>query len=118
MSVQQLFQMYGATLAVASIATGIRLGLFAAMQKLGRPIDAASLARECSLNERVVLEWCCHLASAGVLKWKPGANGIEFSLPASVATVLLDSSCPQYAGPFAPLSMRNVAVSLSPEFDR
>lgn len=76
-------------------ALGYSLGLFEAMDSLGAPADAATIATEAGLDKRYVYEWLCAMAAGDIVEsFAPLTedDGMQrnerFLLPAEHAAVL------------------------------
>jgi SAM-dependent methyltransferase len=92
------------TFVLATIALGLRLGLYRAMAD-GGPCTASELAARTGTAERPVREWLEHGAVNGLLDVAADADdpaARRFALPASHAEVLLDRDSLFFGGPTAP----------------
>jgi 2-polyprenyl-3-methyl-5-hydroxy-6-metoxy-1,4-benzoquinol methylase len=78
---------------VAMVTIGDRLGLYAALGRLG-PTTAGALAAETGCNERLVLEWLSSNAGAGYVAYQP--DGEIFTLAPGVDAVLVHESSPAF----------------------
>jgi 2-polyprenyl-3-methyl-5-hydroxy-6-metoxy-1,4-benzoquinol methylase len=88
------------TFEIASIAIGLRLGLYQALADSG-PLTAAELAARTGTAERPVREWLEHGAVNGHLDVATGSNdpaARRFAIPAAHAEVLLDRDSLDYSG--------------------
>ncbi len=81
---------------VAMVAVGDRLGLYAALHRLG-PSTAGAVAAEAGCNERLVLEWLSSNAGAGYVTYDPA--GEVFALAPGVDAVLVHEASPAYLAP-------------------
>jgi SAM-dependent methyltransferase len=89
-----LFMACLATMELANVELGLRLGLYEALAEAG-PSTAGELALSASIVERYAQEWLEQQAVAGVMKVDdPGRPAAErrFTLPNAHAHVLLDES--------------------------
>jgi SAM-dependent methyltransferase len=96
-----------ATMEIAAIHVGDRLGLYRALRDSG-PATSAELAARAGTDERYTREWLEQQAVAGVLTVDdpaaaPGAR--RFALPAGHADALLDTDSLACLGPLARLSV-------------
>jgi SAM-dependent methyltransferase len=92
-----------ATLELATIHLGLRLGLYQAMHDLG-PVTAAQLAGHLDGDERYVREWLEQQAMAELLACHDDVAPPEhrlYELPDVMAAVLLDPGTPAYVGPLS-----------------
>lgn len=87
-----LFMACLATMELANVELGVRLGLYEALAGAG-PVTAARLAESAGIAERYAREWLEQQAVAGVVEVEdPGAPTAErrFTLPNAHAHVLID----------------------------
>lgn len=83
---------------VSMVAIGDRLGLYAALHRLG-PSTAAAVAAEAGCHERLVLEWLSSNAGAGYVTHDP--DGDVFALVPGVEAVLVHAASPAFLAPAA-----------------
>jgi SAM-dependent methyltransferase len=81
----------GATVSVALVSVGDRLGLYRAMGD-SLPVTAAGLARRTGTHERYVREWLNNQAAGGYVTYD--AESDRYTLPPEHAYVLADESSP------------------------
>lgn len=84
---------------VACVYLGERLGLYAALHRLGEA-TAPDLAQVCGLDARYVREWTEQQAVSGIVAVASDGSAAErrYQLPAAHALVLLDRDDPAYLG--------------------
>ena len=90
-------RLLGALIGAAELLTvelGLQLGYYRILREQSR--TPAGLAAASGTDERYAREWLEQQAAAGILTATPDAA--EFSLPESVAEVLLDTEGPAYLG--------------------
>jgi len=75
----------GAAISVPLVRTGIRLGLYKAMDGAG-PMTSAEFAVKTNISERYAREWLAQNAASGYLSYDPGSR--RFELPPEQAMVL------------------------------
>lgn len=90
---------------VAMVAIGDRLGLYAALDRLGA-VTAGELAAATGCHERLVLEWLCSNAAAGYVTHDATRDGSReggdlFALAPGAAAVLADAASPTFLAPAA-----------------
>ena len=85
----------GAAVSVPLVRTGIRLGLYKAMDGAG-PITSAALAEKAGISERYAREWLAQNAASGYLTYEPSAK--TFELPPEQAMALAREDSPVYIG--------------------
>jgi predicted O-methyltransferase YrrM len=103
----RLFDGAIATIELATVHLGLRLGLYRALQELG-PVTSAQLAAYVDGDERYLREWLEQQAVAELLACTDDASlpqDRRYVLPAATATVLLDETTPAYLGPMAHLTV-------------
>lgn len=87
-----LFMACLATMELANVELGVRLGLYEAMAGAG-PVTAGELAKSAGIAERYAQEWLEQQATAGVVEVEDvaePANARRFTLPNAHAHVLID----------------------------
>jgi 2-polyprenyl-3-methyl-5-hydroxy-6-metoxy-1,4-benzoquinol methylase len=104
---ERLFHALIGGVELLSIELGRRLGLYAAVHRLG-VATSADLADEAGVAERYAREWLEQQAAAGLLE---AAGRGRFELPAAHVPVLLVEDDPAYVMAAAPL-LTGVALSL------
>ena len=85
----------GAAVSVPLVRTGIRLGLYKAMDGAG-PITSAALAEKAGISERYAREWLAQNAASGYLTYDP--SGKTFELPPEQAMALAREDSYVYIG--------------------
>ena len=85
----------GAAVSVPLVRTGMRLGLYKAMDGAG-PITSAALAEKAGISERYAREWLAQNAASGYLTYDP--PGKTFELPPEQAMALAREDSPVYIG--------------------
>jgi SAM-dependent methyltransferase len=96
-----------ATMELATVHLGLRLGLYRALQELG-PVTAGQLAAHVDGDERYVREWLEQQAVAELLACTNDADSPQerrYELPAATALVLLEAEDPAYLGPLSHLAL-------------
>ncbi len=104
---ERLFDGALATLELATIHLGLRLGLYETIQRLGS-VTFGRLAAELDSDERYVREWLEQQAVAELLVCpNPDATPEErrYELPDATAMVLLETATPAYLGPVSHLAV-------------
>ncbi|WP_052668579.1 class I SAM-dependent methyltransferase [Nitriliruptor alkaliphilus] len=103
-------RIFGGALASMELATvhlGLRLGIYQALQELG-PATSEALAASVGLDERYLREWLEQQAVAEILTCANDGAAPEdrrYEVPAATAAVLLDVGTPAYLGPLAHLAV-------------
>jgi len=92
-----LFAACLATMELANVELGIRLGLYEALAGSG-PLTSTELARRAGIAERYAREWLEQQATAGILRADVGPDATRFELPAGHAEVLLDGDSLSFMG--------------------
>ena len=118
---EALFTAALATMELANVDLGVRLGLYEALWQHG-PQTSAELADATGTVERYVREWLEQQAVAGVLEVDPAQPPAtrRFTLPAAHAHVLLDDdseACMKPCAAIAPWVGRSVEI-MTEEFRR
>ena len=85
----------GAAISVPLVRTGIRLGLYKAMDGAG-PMTSAEFAVKTNISERYAREWLAQNAASGYLSYDPGSR--RFELPPEQAMVFADEEGPCFMG--------------------
>lgn len=101
----RLFAAAIATMELATLHLGLRLGLYQALHELG-PVTAAQLAAHVDGDERYLREWLEQQAVAELLTCpNEGAppQTRRYELPAATELVLLEAEDPAYLGPLSHL---------------
>jgi SAM-dependent methyltransferase len=86
---------FGAALSVPLIRTGIKLGLYRAMDDAG-PLTSAELAERAGISERYAREWLAQSAASGYLTYHP--DGKTYELPPEQALALARADSTVYVG--------------------
>jgi 2-polyprenyl-3-methyl-5-hydroxy-6-metoxy-1,4-benzoquinol methylase len=90
-----------ASMETLGVWLGLRLGLYAALDRIG-PATAAELAAEAGIDARYAREWLEQQAVAGVLATDDAARPADdrrFALPSPHRAVLLDEVNPYFVAP-------------------
>jgi ubiquinone/menaquinone biosynthesis C-methylase UbiE len=101
----RLFDAALATMELATVHLGLRLGLYRALQELG-PVTAGQLAVHLDGDERYVREWLEQQAVAELLACTNDGDAPQerrYELPAATAQILLEAEDPAYLGPLSHL---------------
>jgi SAM-dependent methyltransferase len=98
----------GATLNVAQVVMGDKLGLYRALAGTGG-LTSVELARRTGLSERYVREWLNAQAAGGYVQYAP-AEG-TYALPPEQAVALTDDQSPAYLPGFFELALGTVIDS-------
>jgi 2-polyprenyl-3-methyl-5-hydroxy-6-metoxy-1,4-benzoquinol methylase len=87
---------------LATVALGVRLGLYDALVEAG-PVTAGELAASAGVHPRYAREWLEQQAVAGILEVAEDGDedARRYALPPAYAPVLLDRDNPLYATPLA-----------------
>ena len=85
----------GAAISVPLIRTGMRLGLYKALDGAG-PVTSAELAGKTGISERYAREWLAQAAASGYLTYDP--EGHRYELPAEHALAFARDDSPVYLG--------------------
>jgi ubiquinone/menaquinone biosynthesis C-methylase UbiE len=85
----------GAAMSVPLVKTGIRLGLYKAMDGTG-PMTSTELAAKAKISERYAREWLAQNAASGYLAYHPDSQ--RFELPPEQAMVFTDEESPFFLG--------------------
>jgi hypothetical protein len=80
----------GAAVSVPLVRTGMRLGLYKAMDGAG-PITSAALAEKAGISERYAREWLAQNAASGYLTYEPSAKTFELPPEQAMAFAREDS---------------------------
>jgi SAM-dependent methyltransferase len=98
----RLFESAVAAVDLLAIQLGLRLGLYRVLRDA--PGTASEVAARAGIGERYAREWLEQQAVSDVLTVEPAAaKRRRYSLPAHVATALLDETSPAYMAPIAGL---------------
>jgi SAM-dependent methyltransferase len=101
-------RLFGAALATMELATlhlGLRLGLYQALHELG-PVTAGQLAAHVDGDERYLREWLEQQAVAELLACPNDGDSPQerrYELPAATGRVVLEAEDPAYLGPLSHL---------------
>ena len=101
---ERIFEASIATMEIAAIHLGDRLGLYRALRD-GGPATSAELAARAGTDERYTREWLEQQAVCGILTVEDpaaGARARRFALPAGHAEALLDDGPADLPGPPGP----------------
>lgn len=104
---EQLFGGALATMELATVHLGLRLGLYRALQDLGT-VTPGQLAAHVGCDERYLREWLEQQAVAELLTCLDAGAPPElrrYALPVASAVVLLDAGTPAYLGPLSHLAV-------------
>jgi ubiquinone/menaquinone biosynthesis C-methylase UbiE len=85
----------GAAVSVPLVRTGMRLGLYKAMDGAG-PITSVALAEKAGISERYAREWLAQNAASGYLTYEP--SGKTFELPPEQAMAFAREDSHVYIG--------------------
>jgi SAM-dependent methyltransferase len=104
---EQLFEGAVATLELATVHLGLRLGLYQVLRDRGA-MTPPELAREAAIDARFAREWLEQQAMAGLVGCddpRAPEEGRVYALPDPVAEVLLDPASAAFLGPLAHLAV-------------
>jgi 2-polyprenyl-3-methyl-5-hydroxy-6-metoxy-1,4-benzoquinol methylase len=101
----RLFGSAVASLELASIYLGDRLGLYRTLAERG-PLTAAQLAAATATHERYVFEWARAQAVCGILE----ADDDRFRLPPEHAEALVNRESPAYMAPLATMNANGALI--------
>src|SRR5215207_2081766 len=99
----RLFMAGLATLELAAIDLGVRLGLYARLSN-SPPLTPGELAKAAGIHERYAREWMEQQAAAGILEVDDPAKPADqraYTLPPAHAHVLLDDTSMAFMAPVA-----------------
>ena len=85
----------GAAMSVPLVRTGMRLGLYKAMDGAG-PMSSAEVAAKANIAERYAREWLAQNAASGYLTYDAASR--RFELPPEQALALAREESPFFAG--------------------
>ena len=86
---------FGAAISVPMIKTGIRLGLYKALDEAG-PLTSGELAEKAGIAERYAREWLAQAAASGYLAYNPDDR--RYALPEEHALAFAREDSPVFVG--------------------